>query len=86
MRMLMEEWRAGWWADSRDIESIRQLFIDAAREAIRCRSRFNPTLQRLRNMSASRSPSDTQNSPLHTGGSAKDTPPQKHGRRACPGK
>ena len=30
VRRLLEELRAGWWADSRDVEGIRQLFLDAA--------------------------------------------------------
>jgi glycosyltransferase involved in cell wall biosynthesis len=30
VRRLMEELRAGWWVDSRDIESISKLFIEAA--------------------------------------------------------
>ena len=30
VRRLIEELRAGWWAGSRDVEGIRQLFLDAA--------------------------------------------------------
>jgi hypothetical protein len=30
VRRLLEELRAGWWADSHDVAAIRQLFLDAA--------------------------------------------------------
>jgi glycosyltransferase involved in cell wall biosynthesis len=30
VRILLEKLRAGWWADSRDAEAIRQLFVNAA--------------------------------------------------------
>jgi hypothetical protein len=30
IRLMLEELRAGWWADSQDVEAIRRLFLDAA--------------------------------------------------------
>ncbi len=42
VRRMLEDLRAGWWADSRDIERIRQLFVDAAARGDALRSQFQP--------------------------------------------
>jgi hypothetical protein len=41
-RLLLEELRAGWWVDSRDVEGIRRLFIDAARRVNSLQTEFQP--------------------------------------------
>jgi glycosyltransferase involved in cell wall biosynthesis len=41
-RGLLEELRAGWWVDSRDVQGIRQLFIDAAARGDAMRREFHP--------------------------------------------
>lgn len=42
IRRLLEEMRAGWWADSHDAEAIRQLFLDAAVRANPPTADFHP--------------------------------------------
>ena len=46
-RRLLEELRAGWWADSRDIESLRKLFIDAAARGNSLPAVFDPDLEKI---------------------------------------
>jgi len=46
-RCLLEELRAGWWADSHDVEGIRQLFIDAAARGDSLHSDFHPDTKRI---------------------------------------
>jgi len=41
-RRLLEDLRAGWWAGSRDVEGIRQLFVDAAARGNSLHSEFQP--------------------------------------------
>jgi hypothetical protein len=41
-RWLLEELRAGWWVDSRDVEGIRKLFIEIATRCIALRNEFRP--------------------------------------------
>jgi hypothetical protein len=41
-RRLLEELRAGWWTGSRDVEGIRQLFVDAATRCNSLPSEFRP--------------------------------------------
>jgi glycosyltransferase involved in cell wall biosynthesis len=47
VRRMLEELRAGWWADSRNIERIRQLFLDAAARGDALRSQFQPDVARV---------------------------------------
>jgi hypothetical protein len=47
IRRLMEAWRVGWWAGSRDIEGIRQLFIDAASRGNGLPASFQPDLAKI---------------------------------------
>jgi glycosyltransferase involved in cell wall biosynthesis len=42
VRRLLENLRAGWWADSRDVEAIRKLFIDAAARGDSLPTSFRP--------------------------------------------
>ena len=42
VRRLLEDLRAGWWADSRDVQSIRQLFMDAAARTGSLSDSFQP--------------------------------------------
>ena len=42
VRRMLEELRAGWWVGSRDIEGIRQLFIEAAARGSALRNEFHP--------------------------------------------
>jgi hypothetical protein len=42
VRRLLDELRAGWWADSRDAGAIRQLFMDAAARRDSLQSEFQP--------------------------------------------
>lgn len=42
VRRLLEELRAGWWADSRDVEGIRRLFLDAAARGDSLPGEFHP--------------------------------------------
>jgi len=46
VRRLLEELRAGWWVDSRNVEGIRQLFIDAAARGDSHALHFQPDLAR----------------------------------------
>jgi hypothetical protein len=41
-RRLFDELRAGWWAGNRDVEGIRQLFIDAAARGDSLQDEFRP--------------------------------------------
>jgi glycosyltransferase involved in cell wall biosynthesis len=47
VRRLLEELRAGWWADSRDVEAIRRLFLDAAARGNSLSTAFQPDLKRI---------------------------------------
>ena len=42
VRRLLEDLRAGWWAGSRDVEGIRQLFLDAAERGHAVLHEFHP--------------------------------------------
>jgi len=44
---LLQEMRAGWWADIRDVEGIRRLFLDAAARAGSLTSEFQPDVERI---------------------------------------
>lgn len=46
-RRMLEEMRAGWWADSRDVEGIRQLFVEAAARVDSLHSTFQPDAERI---------------------------------------
>jgi glycosyltransferase involved in cell wall biosynthesis len=46
-RRLLDEMRAGWWADIRDVEGIRQLFIDAAARGDLMHTVFQPDLAKI---------------------------------------
>jgi hypothetical protein len=46
-RLLLEELRAGWWADSRDVEGIRRLFIDASARGNLFGAAFHPDLEKI---------------------------------------
>ena len=46
-RRLLDELRAGWWADSHDIAGIRQLFIDAAERGDRLHTVFRPDAEKI---------------------------------------
>ena len=46
-RILLEELHAGWWAPSRDVEAIRQLFIDAAARVDALHSEFQPDIEKV---------------------------------------
>jgi len=47
VRRLLEELRAGWWADSRDVEGIRKLFIDAAERSASLSTAFQPDRNKI---------------------------------------
>jgi hypothetical protein len=47
VRRLLEELRAGWWADSRDVAGIRHLFIDAAARGKPSESEFQPDAEKV---------------------------------------
>jgi glycosyltransferase involved in cell wall biosynthesis len=47
VRRLLEELRAGWWVDSRDVEGIRQLFIDASSRGDSLSAAFQPDLKKI---------------------------------------
>ncbi len=47
VRRLLEELRAGWWADSRDAGAIRQIFLDAAARENCPPSEFHPDLEKI---------------------------------------
>jgi glycosyltransferase involved in cell wall biosynthesis len=46
-RRLFDELRAGWWADIQDVESIRQLFVDAAARGNSLMSEFQPDIEKI---------------------------------------
>ena len=46
-RRLLEEMRAGWWADIRDVQAIRQLFIDAAARGKSLATEFQPDVEKI---------------------------------------
>jgi glycosyltransferase involved in cell wall biosynthesis len=46
-RILLEELHAGWWADSRDVEGIRRLFIDAAARSNSLLTEFRPDAEKI---------------------------------------
>jgi glycosyltransferase involved in cell wall biosynthesis len=46
-RRLLETLRAGWWADSRDVAGIRQLFLDAAARGDSLLSEFKPDTEKI---------------------------------------
>jgi len=46
-RRLLDELRAGWWADINDVEGIRQLFVDAAARGSTLATSFQPDLAKI---------------------------------------
>ena len=46
-RGLLEELRAGWWAGSRDVDGIRQLFLDAAARGDSLLTEFQPDKEKI---------------------------------------
>ena len=47
VRRLLEELRAGWWADSHDVGGIRQLFIDAVARGSSLSTEFRPNVEKI---------------------------------------
>jgi glycosyltransferase involved in cell wall biosynthesis len=47
IRRLLEELRAGWWADSANAGSMRQLFLDAAARGSSLSTSFNPDQEKI---------------------------------------
>jgi glycosyltransferase involved in cell wall biosynthesis len=47
VRRLLEEMHAGWWADSRDVEAIRQLFVEAAARGDALHKEFHPDTEKI---------------------------------------
>jgi hypothetical protein len=47
VRRLLEEMRAGWWADSRDVKAIQKLFIEAAARGDARRNEFHPDTEKI---------------------------------------
>jgi hypothetical protein len=47
IRTMLEELRAGWWADSRDVQDIRQLFINAAARLDSLETDFRPDSEQI---------------------------------------
>lgn len=47
IRRLIEELHAGWWADSRDIEAIRELFLDALARRDSLPAEFKPDQRKI---------------------------------------
>jgi glycosyltransferase involved in cell wall biosynthesis len=47
IRILLEKLRAGWWADSHDVEAIRQLFLDAAARGDSLSTLFQPDREEI---------------------------------------
>ena len=47
VRRLLEELHAGWWVDSRKVEAIRRLFIEAAARGPVLRSEFHPDIAKI---------------------------------------
>jgi hypothetical protein len=46
-RQLLEDLRAGWWADSQNVEGIRKLFIEAANRGDSLLSEFHPDIEKI---------------------------------------
>ena len=47
VRRLLEDLRAGWWVDSRDLEAIRRLFMDVAAAGNSRLASFRPDLEKI---------------------------------------
>jgi glycosyltransferase involved in cell wall biosynthesis len=47
IRTMLEDLQAGWWADSRDIEGIQQLFLDAAARGDSLLTDFQPDKKKI---------------------------------------
>jgi len=47
VRMMLENLRAGWWADSQDVGSIRQLFLDAAERGKPSSGEYRPDSEKI---------------------------------------
>jgi glycosyltransferase involved in cell wall biosynthesis len=47
VRRLLQELRAGWWADSRDVEGIRKLFMEAAERSASLSTAFQPDRNKI---------------------------------------
>lgn len=47
IRLLLEQLRAGWWADSHNVDAIRQLFLDAAARADSLSTSYHPDLEKI---------------------------------------
>jgi hypothetical protein len=47
IRLMLEDLRAGWWAGSRDIAGIRQLFLDAAARGNTLPAEFKPDTEKI---------------------------------------
>jgi hypothetical protein len=47
IRMMLEDLRAGWWADSRDVDGIQQLFLDAAARRDFLSTEFQPDKMKI---------------------------------------
>jgi glycosyltransferase involved in cell wall biosynthesis len=47
IRIMLEELRAGWWADSHDVEAIRRLFLRAAARSDSPLASFQPDLAKI---------------------------------------
>ena len=46
-RRLLDELRAGWWADINDVDGIRQLFVDAAARGTDLSASFHPDVDKI---------------------------------------
>jgi glycosyltransferase involved in cell wall biosynthesis len=46
-RRLLDELRAGWWADIHDVQGIRQIFVDAAARGNSLLTAFQPDLEKI---------------------------------------
>jgi hypothetical protein len=49
VRRLLEEMRAGWWVDSRDVEGIRQMFINVALRGKSLLDTYQPDRNKIAN-------------------------------------
>jgi hypothetical protein len=47
VRRLLEEFHAGWWVDSHDVQAMRQLFIDAANRGASLAGEFHPDREKV---------------------------------------
>jgi glycosyltransferase involved in cell wall biosynthesis len=47
IRIMLEELKAGWWADSHNVEGIRKLFVDAAARAELLLTSFHPDVAKI---------------------------------------